>query len=101
VKFEPDVRVGGIIFYDSSLIDAPPQREDLEAVPVPATQLADELGNTKAANMVMFGAIAERTGLFSLEEVRQHLGGYIKKKKLIPLNETAIERGATFVRDGA
>ena len=68
---------------------------------VPATQLADELGNTKAANMVMFGAIAARTGIFSLEEVRQHLSGYIKKKKLIPLNEQAIELGATHARDGA
>ncbi|MBD3235327.1 MAG: 2-ketoisovalerate ferredoxin oxidoreductase [Candidatus Eisenbacteria bacterium] len=100
-KFEPDVRAGGVVFYDSSLIDASPQRDDIEAVSVPATQLADELGNTKAANMVMFGAIAEKTGLFSLEEVRQHLGGYIKKKKLIPLNERAIERGATYVREGA
>ena len=100
-KFEPDVRAGGIIFYNSSLIDTPPQRGDIEAVAVPATQLADELGNTKAANMVMFGAIAAKTGLFSIEELRDRLGGYFKKKKLIPLNERAIERGAAFVSGGA
>jgi 2-oxoisovalerate ferredoxin oxidoreductase beta subunit len=99
IKFEPEVRAGGMIFYDSSLIDAPPQRGDTVAVAVPATKLADELGNTKAANMVMFGALVARTGLFTEEQVCRCLGGYIKKKTLIPLNEQAVQRGARFVRE--
>ena len=99
IKFEPEVRAGGMIFYDSSLIDAPPQRGDIVAVAVPATKLADELGNTKAANMVMYGAMVARTGLFTEEQVCRCLGGYIKKKTLIPLNEQAVQRGARFVRE--
>jgi Pyruvate/2-oxoacid:ferredoxin oxidoreductase gamma subunit len=98
-KFEPDVRPGGLVFYDSSLIDAPPRRTDIVPVAVPATKLADELGNTKAANMVMFGALVGRTGIFSEEQVCRHLGSYIKKKSLIPLNEKAVQRGARFVRE--
>jgi len=98
VKFEPEVRPGGTIFYDSSLIDVPPQRGDIVAVAVPATKLADELGNTKAANMVMFGAMVARTGLFTEEQVCRCLSTYIKKKTLIPLNEQAVQRGAQFVR---
>jgi len=97
-KFEADLRPGGVIFYDSSLIDRPPKRGDIGAVAVPATKLADELGNTKAANMVMFGAIVEKTGLFKEEQVRRHLGAFIKKKKLIPLNEEAVQKGAQYIR---
>ncbi|MBP6875079.1 MAG: 2-oxoacid:acceptor oxidoreductase family protein [Candidatus Eisenbacteria bacterium] len=97
-KFEPDVKPGGMIFYDSSLIDRAPERGDIIAVAVPATKLADELGNTKAANMVMFGAIVEKTGLFKEEQVRRHLGSFIKKKKLIPLNEEAVQKGAQYIR---
>jgi 2-oxoisovalerate ferredoxin oxidoreductase beta subunit len=98
-KFEKDLRPGGAVFYNSSIIDEKPKREDIEAVPIPATGLADELGNLKAANMVMFGAIAEKTGLFKVEEVCAHLGSFIAKKKLIPLNEQAVRKGAQFVKD--
>ncbi|MFH1144826.1 MAG: 2-oxoacid:acceptor oxidoreductase family protein [Candidatus Eisenbacteria bacterium] len=98
VKFEKDVRSGGLVFYDSSLIDRPPERGDIGVVAVPATKLADELGNTKAANMVMFGAIVEKTGLFKEEEVRRYLGDFIKKKKLISLNEEAVQKGAQYIR---
>jgi 2-oxoisovalerate ferredoxin oxidoreductase beta subunit len=98
-KFEKDVRPGGAVFYNSSIIDEKPTREDIEAVPIPATGLADELGNLKAANMVMFGAIAEKTGLFKVDEVCAHLGSFIAKKKLIQLNEQAVRKGAQFVKD--
>ena len=101
VKFEKEVRPGGLVFYDSSLIDRPPERADIVSVAVPATKLADELGNTKAANMVMFGAIVEHTGLFREEQVRRYLGEFIKKKKLIPLNEQAVQKGARHIHAGA
>ncbi len=101
LKFEPEVRRGGLILYDSSLIDTPPQRGDIEAVAIPATKLADELGNTKAANMVMFGALAAKTGLFTVEQVCRHLGTYIKHKKLIQLNEQAVQRGARYASEMA
>jgi 2-oxoisovalerate ferredoxin oxidoreductase beta subunit len=96
-KFETDVRPGGIIFYDSSLVDVQPNRTDIVAVPVPATQLADELGNTKAANMVMMGAVARRTKLYTNEMVTSSLGDFIKKTKLIPLNEQAVKKGAEYI----
>ena len=98
-KFEADLRPGGTIFYNSSIIDEKPTREDIDIVPVPATGLADELGNVKAANMVMFGAIAEKTGLFAIEDVCKHLNSFINKPKLIPLNEQAVAKGAQYIRE--
>jgi len=98
-KFESQVRPGGLLFYDSSLIDVEPQRSDIECIAVPATKMADELGNTKAANMVMFGAIVAKTGLFTIEEVVRYLDSFIKKTKLIPLNEQAVKRGGAYIAE--
>ena len=92
-RFEPDVRKGGLIIYDDSLIDRPVERTDVEAIPVPATKVADELGSTRAANMVALGAYLGYTNFTGLETVRRVLPRAIKHKKLIPLNEKAISEG--------
>jgi len=97
-RFEPEVRKGGLVLYDSSLIDRKAKRKDIEAVAVPATQLADELGNSRAANMVMMGAYIGETGLLSKESVVRAFSAVIKRKALIPLNIQAIEKGMEYVR---
>lgn len=98
-KFEKTVQPGGLILYDNSLIDIEPTRDDIEVVPVPATQMADDLGTTRIANMVMVGAYIEKTKLLSKEAVVQTLPKAIKRKKLIPMNEDAIEKGMEYVRN--
>jgi Pyruvate/2-oxoacid:ferredoxin oxidoreductase gamma subunit len=97
VKFEQDLRKDGLLLYDSSLIDIQPTRSDVEVVAVPATKMADELGTTKAANMVMLGAYVGRSGILDLEAVRAGLPHFIKAKATLPFNEKAILRGAEFV----
>ena len=98
-KFQPTVQPGGIIFYDSSLIDIEPNRDDVETVPVPATQLADDLGNTRIANMVMLGAYIEKTKLLSKEAIFQTLPKAIRRTNLIEINKKAIEKGMEYVRN--
>jgi len=58
---------------------------------IPATKVANELGSQIVANMVMFGAVAAVTGLFSLE----NLSGVIKKEagKFSDLNLEAVKEG--------
>ncbi len=92
-KFEGDVMPGGIIFYNSSLIDITPQRTDVEIVPVKATDIADELGNVRVANMVALGAYIGYTGLLEKDDVVKALADTISRKNLIPLNEQAIIKG--------
>lgn len=98
-KFESEVIPGGLIIYDSSLIDRPVKRTDLEVLPIPATKIADDLGNTRTANMVVLGAFVEYTQAFSLETVFGTLGNFIKRKSLIDLNKNAIEKGVEFVKE--
>ncbi|MHB2149296.1 2-oxoacid:acceptor oxidoreductase family protein [Calditrichota bacterium LG25] len=95
-KFEPDVQPGGVIIYDSSLIDITPSRTDVEVLPIPATKMADELGNTRIANMVVLGAIAGYTNFFDLDTLFETLKAAIKRKKLIEINRKAVETGYKF-----
>jgi 2-oxoisovalerate ferredoxin oxidoreductase beta subunit len=96
VKFEADLRPQGLLFYDSSLIDVAPERSDVEVLAIPATKMADELGSTKAANMVMLGAYVAKSGVLDLEGVVKAMPHFIKAKQTIPLNEKAIRRGAAY-----
>jgi len=97
-KFEKEVVPGGLIFYDSALIDRAPVRSDVRVVALPATRMADELGTTKAANMVIAGALIELTGIMSLELVMEALGETLKRKNLVELNQKALLKGAEFAK---
>jgi len=97
-KFENDVVSGGLIIYDSSLIDRQPVRDDVEVIAIPATKMADELGNTKAANMVIAGALIEDKDLMSQQLVLNSLGDILKRKNLVELNQNAILKGAEFIK---
>ena len=109
MDFVPMLRKGGLLLYNSSLVQGEPQRDDIKKIPVPATELADSLakelspeilGDMKdtrlVANLVMFGAYlgtpAGQTAKKHLDETLQHfLAG--KKVSLLELNRSAVERG--------
>jgi len=98
-KFENDVVSGGLIMYDNSLIDRKPVRDDVDVIPIPATKLADELGNTKAANMVIVGALIAVKDIMSQQVVLDSLGDVLKRKNLVELNRKAILRGAEYIKN--
>ena len=62
-KFQPSLKKEGLLFFDSSLINGVALRNAVIPVGVPATKIADTIGDTKAANMVMLGALIAETGL--------------------------------------
>jgi len=95
-KFEPDVVECGLIIYDTSLIDIKVKRTDVEVLEMPVTKMADELGNTRTANMMMMAAYAAYTGMFSRETLYETLKSAIKRKKLIEINKKAIDAGYDF-----
>jgi Pyruvate/2-oxoacid:ferredoxin oxidoreductase gamma subunit len=95
-KFEPEVEKNGLIIYDSSLIDIKVKRTDVEVLMLPATEMADKLGNTRTANMITMAAYAGYSGLFSKKILFDTLKTAIKRKKLIEINKIAIETGYEF-----
>ncbi len=96
VKFEPEVASGGLIIYDSSLIEKGPTRADVEVIALPATAMADAIGSAKAANMVALGALIGRTGLLDTTGLMKVVEALTKNQPLLDSNLKAIEAGKQF-----
>lgn len=94
-KFEPLVVEHGLIFVNSSVVSERVARQDVRAVYVPCSKIADEVGNGKVANMVMLGAYIAATGALREETIRQMIESMFTgpKAKLVPLNMEALKRG--------
>ena len=93
-KFAPHVAEGGVVIYDASVIADAPHPAFARMVPVPATQIAANLGMPMVKNIVALGALAEATRLLPLETfltaIRQTLH---RKPQLVELNERAFAAG--------
>ena len=98
-KYEGKIRKGGRLFVNSSLIDKKAERDDIEVYYVPASDIANELGNPRVANIVMLGAYLKVTGLVMPEtciaQLKESFGE--RRAHLIPINEQAIEKGKEFI----
>ncbi len=98
-KFEGMVKSGGILFYNSSLIDSKPKRNDIKVVAIPANDIAIELGNARVANVVVVGAVLKATNVVKPDTVisvlQKTLSG--KKKDLLAINQAALEKGMSLV----
>lgn len=95
VKFEKRVRQGGKLFLNTSLIQLPPTRTDIERIEIRANDIAEELGDIRIANMVMLGAFLKKTGVVSLGSVLEALKAVLppRRHSLLPLNEKALACG--------
>jgi 2-oxoisovalerate ferredoxin oxidoreductase beta subunit len=94
-RYGPDVEPGGVILFNASMVSEPLGREDVQQLAVPATEIADRVGETKVANMVLVGAMLARapTGL-SREQVLAALPAVLKgRPELLEPNRRAIEAG--------
>jgi len=99
-KFEPLLNDGGLLIFNSSLIDRKPGRDDIRSIAVPANDIANELGNSRVANMVALGAFVQATQVVPLDVVKEALKKVLPphRHNLIPLNEEALDRGAALVK---
>lgn len=92
-KFGPLVAKGGMIIYNSSLIDQVPDTLGAKVFALAATDMAAQAGNVKAANTVVLGFVARKLGLFHLDELRDFLQETFTKPALQDLNLKALEAG--------
>ncbi|MBN1220501.1 MAG: 2-oxoacid:acceptor oxidoreductase family protein [Anaerolineae bacterium] len=99
-KFEPLVKPGGLLVYNSSLIDRSPQRTDITYLPIPANDIAQELGDVKMANMVAVGATVAATSILPLTKISQALKDHLpaSKQSLLKGNNLALQRGAALAK---
>ncbi len=100
LRYEDAIPKGGTMIYNSSLVQARCQRDDITYIAIPSNQIADELGSDKVNNMIMLGAYVAYSHVVSIDTVitalREKMGA--GKEKLIPLNRKAMECGAAYIR---
>lgn len=96
-KFEKDIAKGGLLLIDCDLVDREPSRTDIEIIKIPAQAEADKLGSKQIANMVLLGALVEKTGIVSMETLLQSLKDH-GKEKFFEINKKALEVGASYVK---
>jgi 2-oxoglutarate ferredoxin oxidoreductase subunit gamma len=101
LKFQSILQSGGLILVNSSMINVAAARGDIEVVEVPTSELAEKLGNIKAANMVMLGAFIKASNLVSLPLMLKNLPEILGegRAKLIKINKEALETGYNYIKE--
>jgi 2-oxoglutarate ferredoxin oxidoreductase subunit gamma len=94
-KFEKAVKPGGLLVYDATTMVHGPTRRDITVVALPASEEAVKLKNTRTMNMIVLGAVLERTNVVAMPSVLQALTKVLPERyhHLLPLNEQALRRG--------
>lgn len=101
-KFVPRVKPGGILIYDTNGIHKIPNREDIKIYPVDAMEATMDLGNPKAYNMVVMGALLEVMPYkLPMENVEKGLEQSLPERyhNLIPMNLEAIRKGMKLITE--
>ncbi|RLI54695.1 MAG: 2-oxoacid:ferredoxin oxidoreductase subunit gamma [Candidatus Thorarchaeota archaeon] len=91
----PGARKGSVVMTDPDLVDSTGV-EGYELIEVPAMRTADELGLRLVSNMVMLGALVQKSNLFSLEYLEKALADLISSKAL-DLDVDAVRTGAKLI----
>ena len=103
VKFGPRVRPDGLLIVNASLIQAADVKvKGPEVLMVPSMDLAREAGADRLANMAILGALAEKSGVTSVETLTRAMSESLpeRARKMVPINAKAMELGARFARNG-
>jgi 2-oxoisovalerate ferredoxin oxidoreductase beta subunit len=94
-KFHSSVRPGGWILYNGDSFPEECNREDVHLLARPFTQLADGLGDVRAGNMVMLGALLAITSVLPEASIDAALRRLVKSPKWVELDTRALVLGRT------
>jgi 2-oxoisovalerate ferredoxin oxidoreductase beta subunit len=98
-KFYATVRPGGWVLYNGEGLPDGCDRTDVHVLALPFTHIADELGDARAQNMIMMGALLECTGVLTQESVDEGLRHLVKSAKWLELDDRAIALGRQLLRE--
>jgi len=97
-KYEPLVYSGGTLIANSSLINRSFTRDDLKSVRLPANEIAEKIGDRRLVNMVMLGAMLDKSPVLSMKSIEEALRNHLpeRHRHLLPNNYQALHEGAAF-----
>jgi len=98
-QFAPQLKPGGMLLYEKELITLDDKLPaGVQALGIPATRFAEELGRRLVLNIVMTGFFAGVTGVVSFEAVEKAVKSSVPKGTE-DLNLRAFRKGYEFGRD--
>jgi Pyruvate/2-oxoacid:ferredoxin oxidoreductase gamma subunit len=98
-KFYASVQPGGWILYNGTAMPEGCERTDMRILALPFVRVAGELGDVRAGNMVMLGALLEITKVLPQESVDAALRRLVKHAKWVELDERALTRGRELYKE--
>ncbi|UCH57772.1 MAG: 2-oxoacid:acceptor oxidoreductase family protein [Candidatus Bathyarchaeota archaeon] len=98
-RYQDRAKAGGFVLVDSEVIEKYDGeiREDIELVQVRAGEIALGLGNSIVANMVLLGALAKRSALIKLDNLKDAVRTRMRPS-MQEINLRALDAGYARVR---
>ncbi|HAE84931.1 MAG TPA: 2-oxoacid:ferredoxin oxidoreductase subunit gamma [Anaerolineaceae bacterium] len=97
-KYEDMIAPGGCLVVNESMVNRKPERTDIRVVILPANEIAQEIGNERAANMVMLGALLANIDILPIEALEKALKNHTAQRlqKFVEMNIQALRRGGEY-----
>ncbi len=97
-KFDFSVKPGGWVIYNGDVFPEDCKRDDVNVIALNFTHAANELGDPRAANMVMLGALLEISGGLPQVSIDAALRRLVKSERWFQLDERALACGRELYR---
>ncbi|NMC54135.1 MAG: 2-oxoacid:ferredoxin oxidoreductase subunit gamma [Chloroflexi bacterium] len=100
-KYEEQVKTGGLLVVNASMVNRQATRADIHRVHVPASEIAERIGDRRLSNMVLLGSLLANLKVLDLKTVEASLKVHTPERhqRLVPLNIQALEEGATYLAE--
>ena len=98
-KFSQDVKEGGTILYDSRIGQFSIDKE-INVLPMPSVEIAEEHGNARTANTALIGALSGLTDILKTDSYEQAISQmFASKPKVIDVNIDVLHAGAEWIKN--
>jgi 2-oxoglutarate ferredoxin oxidoreductase subunit gamma len=99
-KFGPMVKPGGFIVANADMCPRKLERDDVEAVYIPMSDIAKQAGSMQVVNVVSIGSLLACRPIVSIQTIVNDLTSFLKTKNpaLLEANLKAIELGAAATK---
>ena len=100
VRFRNQVAPSGKLLLNTTLVSGTVERDDVDVFHIPATQMAEKMGNMKMTNMVILGGLLGISDYVKLDSVFSILKDIFPphRHKMIKGNEKAIQAGHDYMK---
>jgi 2-oxoglutarate ferredoxin oxidoreductase subunit gamma len=100
-KYEQEIRAGGVLVVNSSMVNRSVTRSDIRAVMIPGNEIAESLGDKRMTNMVLLGGLLANLPVLEVASIEKALQEHLPARhhKLLPMNFKALRQGAAYLAE--